>query len=236
MAEIKIGIVEDEGLIAESIMVMLLNLGYDVLEPVSEFREAIKMLETNKPDLVILDILLNDTEGDGVKIAEYINEHLSIPFIFLTANADAATVARAKKTMPAAYLLKPFTKQDLFATIEVAVGKYLPAQAYAASPYFFFKHTNKFWKVYEMEIIYIESSHVYLHINTKDNKYVHRSTVDEFLGKLSPNRFVKIHRSYIINVNYVNSYDTETVEVNGVSLPISKSHRADFVEKIEGKK
>ena len=60
MEALKIGIVEDEGLIAESIMLLLQSLGYDALEPASDYQEAIKLIEKHKPDLMILDINLGE--------------------------------------------------------------------------------------------------------------------------------------------------------------------------------
>jgi DNA-binding LytR/AlgR family response regulator len=63
-----------------------------------------------------------------------------------------------------------------------------------------------------------------------------RSTVDDFLQQLSPERFIKIGRSYIINLYFVNAFDQEFVEINGTNLKISSSHRSLFLERIKAKK
>ena len=120
MPALKIGIVEDEIVIAESLAATLSHLGYHVLEPVNNYIEAVSMLTKHKPDLLIIDIMLND-DRDGIDLAERINKEFHIPFIFLTANADTATVGRAKKTQPSSYLMKPFTKTSLYSSIEVAM-------------------------------------------------------------------------------------------------------------------
>lgn len=232
MPAIKIGIVEDEGLIAESIMQILQTLGYDVLEPATDYLEAITMLERNKPDLVMLDINLGEGMRNGIELARHIKSVYNIPFIFLTANADKATVERAKETEPAAYLIKPFTKNDLFATIEVAVVKHVPAVSYSSVPFLYLKDGSTYRKVSEMDILYVESEHVYLNIFTHGRKFLLRSTVDDFYNKLSQDRFVKIGRSYIVNIHHVTSFTTDSVEINGATLPISKTHRKAFLEKV----
>src|SRR5690348_12950127 len=106
-AEIKIGIVEDELIIAEKIKLLLEGMGYLICEPVSSYDEALAMIEKEKPDMLLLDINLNDKK-DGIDLAEQVNRQHRIPFIFLTANSDRATIERAKKVNPNAYLVKPF--------------------------------------------------------------------------------------------------------------------------------
>src|ERR1700733_4741535 len=122
---LKIGIVEDEMLIAERIKTILDSLGYEVAGPCGTYTDALQMLGNEKPDLVLLDIRLSGAK-DGIDVATEIREKFDIPFIFLTANSDAATLERAKKVNPPAYLVKPFTKDDLFTSIEIAFHNYLP--------------------------------------------------------------------------------------------------------------
>jgi len=236
MLQLKIGIVEDEALVAETIRQLLLNLNYEVLEPASNYGEAVWMLERGKPDLVILDIRLGDKKNNGIKLAEFINKNYAIPFIFLTANADKATVSLAKATKPSAFLVKPFNKNDLFTSIEVAFANHVPTVGYANVPFLFLKTGEKYIKVSEMEIMYIESNHIYLDIHTTTKKFVIRSTVDDFLNKLSKERFFKIGRSFIINIYFVTSFDQESVEINGTQLPISKTYRRLFMDKMTEKK
>jgi DNA-binding response OmpR family regulator len=73
--------------------------------------------------MLLLDINLNDTK-DGIDLAEKINELFQLPFIFLTANSDSATIERAKKVKPNAYLVKPFNKDELYAAIEIVFNNH----------------------------------------------------------------------------------------------------------------
>ena len=121
---LRIGIVEDECIIAESIDSALKQLGYEVSGPAADFESALAMIEADRPDFLILDIKIHGTH-DGIELANYINENFQIPFIFLTANSETVSVERAKQTNPVGYLVKPFTKEDLYTTIEISFSNYL---------------------------------------------------------------------------------------------------------------
>lgn len=120
MGKVKIQVVEDEIVIADNICTILEKLGYDVLEPVINYSEAITQLEEERPDLCLLDIQLAGNK-DGIDLAWKIKEDFNIPFIFLTSNADPRTVGRAKELAPPAYLVKPFNKDDLYTSIEIVL-------------------------------------------------------------------------------------------------------------------
>jgi len=120
MKKIKVGIVEDEMIIAETISLALKKLGYLPTKPAYSYESAISMLEEEAPEIVLLDINLND-ELDGVDLAHYINANCSLPIIFLTANSDGKTIERSKQTRPNAFLVKPFSNEDLFSAIEIAL-------------------------------------------------------------------------------------------------------------------
>jgi DNA-binding NarL/FixJ family response regulator len=120
MNKIKVGIVEDEMIIAETIRLALKKLGYMPTKPAFSYESAISMLNEEKPDIILLDINLND-ELDGVDLAHYININHSLPIIFLTANSDRLTIERSKQTRPNAFIVKPFSNEDLFSAIEIAL-------------------------------------------------------------------------------------------------------------------
>ena len=123
MQAIKIGFVEDEMVIAMTIASTLKKLNYTIAFQASNYTDAITKIQHESPDLLLLDINLGG-QKDGIDIAEYVRANYNIPIIFLTANSDLATVQRAKLVKPNAYLLKPFTKDDLFIAIEIAIHNY----------------------------------------------------------------------------------------------------------------
>ncbi len=120
MERIKVGIVEDEMIIADTICLALQNLNYDYCKPANSFAKAIQMIESEKPDIVLLDINLN-AKLDGIDLGHHINANYAIPIIYLTANSDKATIERCKETLPNAFLIKPFINEELFSAIEIAL-------------------------------------------------------------------------------------------------------------------
>ena len=119
----RILIVEDESIVGLDIKQHLLKFGYIVIGPVASAQEAINKVETEMPDLVLMDIKLQG-EMDGVEASGIILERFLRPVILLTAYADENTVNRAKKSNPYGYILKPFNERELRTTIEMAMYRH----------------------------------------------------------------------------------------------------------------
>jgi DNA-binding NarL/FixJ family response regulator len=123
VASIKILIVEDEPLIAEGIALHLKNSAFTVSAIAYDADEALQALQAKTLDIAILDINL-DSEKDGIELAEYINKSYPMPFIYLTSYSDKAIMDRAKATSPAGFIVKPFNKNTLLATLEIAMSNF----------------------------------------------------------------------------------------------------------------
>ena len=124
MTTAAIFIVEDEIITAKSIAKNIKSLGYKVAGIATEGNEAIAKILELKPDLILMDISLRNSELDGIRVAENIRSQLDIPVVYLTAHSDNATLERAKITIPFGYIVKPFTKKDLQITLKMALHKY----------------------------------------------------------------------------------------------------------------
>ncbi|MCP4348438.1 MAG: response regulator [Desulfobacterales bacterium] len=122
MAKTNILIVEDEFLIAEGIRKSLEKQGYVVCAIVSSGENAIQKAESEKPDLVLMDVMLKG-DIDGIEAAKQIHSDLNIPVIYLSAFSDKNILERAKITEPYGYLIKPFKDRELYANIEMAIYK-----------------------------------------------------------------------------------------------------------------
>ena len=118
----KILIVEDESIVAFDLKRLLLNLNYDVPDIVTSGEKAVKKALEEKPDLIIMDIMLNGAMT-GIDAAARIKEKINIPVVYLTAYADTETLTNAKVTQPYGYILKPFDEKVLVSTIEMAIYK-----------------------------------------------------------------------------------------------------------------
>ncbi len=124
MAKATILVVEDELIVAENLQVTLGGMGYDVPRTACCSQEAIRFAGEHQPDLILMDIVLEGSEFDGVETARLIRCHHDIPIVFVTAFADDETLERVKVTEPFAYILKPFNERELFSAIELALHKH----------------------------------------------------------------------------------------------------------------
>jgi DNA-binding NarL/FixJ family response regulator len=121
MKKAKILIVEDEFVIAENLSLILQDLKYEVTGIASKYTNALENLETQLPDLVLIDIVLAGSK-DGIDLAHEINLKYKIPFIFSTSHSDPLTVKKEKEANPNGYLLKPINKANILTTIEMALA------------------------------------------------------------------------------------------------------------------
>ena len=237
MSVLKIGIVEDELVIARTILNTLDELGYSYFGPAISYTEAIEILDDQKPDLLLLDIQLAGKK-DGIDVAQKINEQYHIPFIFLTANSDAETIERAKKVKPHAYIVKPFSKEELFAAIEIAFSNFTnnrsqvkagQADSYHTKDYMFVKDGYVFRKIFFNEILYLESDANYVTIHLQSQKKVMiRSTLNDFIEQVDQKIFIRIHRSYSVNINKIEDVFPTEIALQGVKIPIGKSYKEEL--------
>ena len=237
MKGLNIGIVEDELVIGRTILSTLDELGYSHCGPAINYTEAMEMLEENKPDLLLLDIQLSGKK-DGIDVAQKINELYQVPFIFLTANSDAETIDRAKKVKPHAYIVKPFTKEELFAAIEIAFSNFTgnrrdtkPEQAasYHTKDFMFVKDGYIFRKIFFYELLYLESDANYVTLHLKSHKKVMvRSTLNDFIEELDQKKFVRIHRSYSVNISLIDDIFPTEISLEGIKIPIGKSYKEEL--------
>jgi PAS domain S-box-containing protein len=123
MPEKRILIVEDERIVAEDLKRLLIKMGYAVTGIAASGDEAMRSVQAEKPDLVLMDIRIQGPQ-DGIEVAEHLYAEYNVPVSYLTAFADAPTLDRAKATMPFGYILKPFEPRSLQAVIELAIHRH----------------------------------------------------------------------------------------------------------------
>ncbi|MBU3661517.1 MAG: response regulator transcription factor [Flavobacteriales bacterium] len=119
----KVLIVEDEFLIAKDIEGLLLDEGYEVISYVSTVDQAIQMIESNEPDLVLTDISLIG-DKDGVDLGLYLIKKDTTPFIYLTSHTDKLIMDRVKETRPYGFIVKPFKDVDVKTTVEIVLNNF----------------------------------------------------------------------------------------------------------------
>ncbi|MCX7743757.1 MAG: response regulator [Flavobacteriales bacterium] len=225
-------ICEDERIIAAYLQSLCEDLGYRVCSVCSTVNDAIEALKTYQPDLALLDMNM-DVPDAGIQIAKYINNHLNIPFIFITAFNDDETVIKAFEVKPHAYLVKPINQQTLSVNLKLACLKHQNHEK--IPPKIMELHNgSEFVSIEVSNVVYIESEGNYCLFNFKSNKReLIRSSLHDIQSLLPP-QFIRIHKSYIINTFHLESYTSTKVIINEITIPVGRVYKQklyDFLEK-----
>ena len=247
MAKPKILIVEDESIVAKDIQNSLKNLGYNVPTIVASGEKAIKEVEDNKPDLVLMDIILKG-DMDGIEAANIIRENFNIPVIFLTANADDKTVSKARIAEPYGYVIKPFREKELQTTIEMALYKHEKvAEMKKERDYYysivenndvkdsiFVRSEYRLNKIRFEDIYYIEALKDYVIIHSTENSFTTHTTMKDILAIMPPKDFVRVHRSYIVRLDKIFSikYPDLVIEDKKIVLPIGGLYKKELYSRL----
>lgn len=242
---IKILIVEDEMIIGANISLQLSDLGYDVVGIVPRGEEALIQIEQNKPDIILMDIQLKG-KLDGIETAKQIQIKSNIPIIYLTANTDQQHFERAKETNPHAYISKPFKKLDLQHAIELTINRIMAGrdenlehiEEECTSPYIlsdsiFVKRNENMVKILINDIYYFEADRNYCKIYSKTRECLLVMTLKDIEKKLPKESFLRIHRSYVVNLSHVDEVAGTHVVILKKAIPLSKAMRGKLMNRLQ---
>lgn len=234
----RILIAEDEEIYASTLQMMLEQMDYEAVEIVDNSDALFALLPTFKPDLLVLDIHI-EGDLDGIAVAEKVHQiNPYIPVIFITSFQDNATYQRAKSTKPYAFLTKPFDEKVLAHTIELAFQHYKTHAIFESQikipDSLFVKVDNILKKIYFEEIGYIEAEDHYVQIITKKRKYIIRHTLNEMMQKLPSNVFYQISRSFIVNLQHIQSINPESNQLSIFQhdIPFGRRNKQEILNKI----
>lgn len=235
----RILIVEDDMIIAANISLQLTNLGYEVTGIVSRGEEAVHHAKTNAPDILLLDVNLKGTMN-GFDTAKAIQNFKDIPIIYLTANNDEASFALAKETRPWAFITKPFNKLNLQRTIELVVAQIKEKRGYGPladqmevmADRIFVRHNGNMEKILLLDILYVEADRNYCKIVTETNSHLITCTLKTMEEKLPKSNFVRVHRSYLVNLSKLDVVAEHHIEIKRKVIPLSKSHKVQLLGRI----
>lgn len=231
---IQILIVEDDMIVGAHISMVLAEAGYSVLGLIPTGEAALAQIRVHPPDLVLMDVQLKG-KLDGVETAAEIYHSTQVPVIFLTANSDAATFARAKATFPYAFISKPFRPSALLQAVELVVQRMQEASALAPqatesaattplSGHLFVRDKDRMVKVKLSDIRYVAAERNYCRIHTHDRQYLLSSPMKSLEPHLGE-EFVRSHRSFVVNIDAIKGFDEFYLYLDQDSIPLGKSYK-----------
>ncbi|MEO8475054.1 MAG: response regulator, partial [Chryseolinea sp.] len=187
ISSIKILAIEDDAIYAESLSLIIRDLGYELTGIADSGLVALALLEESIPDLILMDI---DIKGqiNGIELAAQINMVRRIPIIFVTAFKDIETFKLAKLTFPKAYIIKPYDPISLQSAIELsmfsgAVQNSSVLQPKTMGDTFYIKDNNRLVKIRLRDIVMVEADENYCFIDTNQKRYVINMTLRDLLDR-----------------------------------------------------
>ena len=244
----KILLIEDEFILASELAETLELEGYDVVLTADNGQEALDFYQANEVDLVLCDINING-DWDGIETVMRLLEIKQVPIIYLTAFTDKDTLERAKLTFPAAYIPKPYHITNLRMAIELAINNFavkirnnlkilkdLTIENHSKEMFLqvnndiFIKQNYQFVKFSLKEILYLEADNIYTNIITMQKKYVIRQSIGNVHDRLPMKNLIRVHRSFVLNINKIDSFNEYEVVVQGHVIPISRTYKDEFMK------
>jgi DNA-binding LytR/AlgR family response regulator len=224
MSKMKCIIIEDEPLAVKVLTDYISDVPFLELQEV--FKDAIlasAFLRNNDTDLIFLDIHLPKLKGIA-----FLRTLPNPPSVIITTAYHQYAVEGFNMNVTD-YLLKPF-EFSRFLTAVNKVNEYRRLNE-EQRDFIFVNVQKRKVKIQLSEILYIESQKEYIKIVTSKIEYVSKMSTNEIENILPSILFKRIHRSYIVSVNKIDSYTAEIVEINGVSIPIGRGYK-DVIDKI----
>lgn len=226
-------IVDDEFVAREILKTHLSKIpNINILGKYANAIEAFSAIREHTIDLIFLDI--NMPEVSGISFAKSINKDIKI--IFTTAYRDYAVEGFELQAVD--YLLKPISFDRLLKAVNNYFEIYSDnnqkiVETKITHDFMFVRADRRMVKIDFEAIVYVESYGDYLKIHLSEETIVTRETIGTIEAKLPANNFLRIHRSYIVSLKNISSFSNEEIQIQKISLPISRSYKKEVLQVLE---
>lgn len=236
-------VVEDSPTQARLLGACLLQLGLPLLGPAATAAAALALCATTWPALAIIDLGL-EAGNDGVELAQQLQQRAPLPLIFISATDDTRLLARARALQPLAILPKPFTVTSLRRMVEL--GLYGQARTpldwqpgagadLAPTPWLFVRERDVLVRlaIADITCVHTEQKHAVLTL-VSGRRHSVRTPLAELLLSL-PDTFVQVHRSWLVNLNYVEYVDPVAgiIRLPGaLEAPLGRTYRDELLRRL----
>lgn len=218
-------LVEDDPIYCELIKKFIQEIHFLSIHKVFyNAKDCLDYLKDNKIELLILDVQLPDSSGyELIKDLTSKNEQI------IVISSDEKNALLGYKYDIADFLLKPFDKTAFLESIYKAKEKLVESSKKTVDEeIIFIKSSNTFHRLRVLQILYIEVKGDYLRIETENGNYLIRDTLKDFSKKLPSNKFIRIHNSFIVNMNKIDKIEESMVIIGKKLIPIGRKYKVDF--------
>jgi DNA-binding LytR/AlgR family response regulator len=220
-------IVEDEPLAMERTKSYVQKLPYlQLLAAFDNAMDALLYLKANAVQLIFLDINMGDFSG--IQLLE--TKNIQSEVIILTAHHEYAI--KSYELNVTDYLLKPYTFERFIQAVEKVQQQLNRPAAVADNKFMFIKTAFKLEKIFLNDVLYIEGMRDYRKIITLDKPIMTLQTFKDFELEISPRIICRVHKSYMVALNKIESVEKDLIKINNQLIPISDSYKKLFFEQI----
>lgn len=231
MSEIRCIIIEDEPLAVKVLTDYITDISFLNLK--GTFKDALAatdFLRNTTIDLIFLDIHLPKLKG-----MDFLKTLPKPPSVIITTAYHEYAVEGFNLNVTD-YLLKPFGFERFLVAVnkvKIASAENIINRGSILRRYLILNVQKKKVKVFFDDIVYIESQREYIKVVTATKEYISKMSTHDVEALLPANQFRRVHRSFIISIAKIESYTSEVIEVNGVSIPIGRGYK-NILEDIQG--
>jgi DNA-binding LytR/AlgR family response regulator len=220
-------IVEDEPLAMERTKSYVQKLPYlQLLAAFDNAMDALLYLKANAVQLIFLDINMGDFSG--IQLLE--TKNIQSEVIILTAHHEYAI--KSYELNVTDYLLKPYTFERFIQAVEKVQQQLNRPSAVADNKFMFIKTAFKLEKIFLNDVLYIEGMRDYRKIITLDKPIMTLQTFKDFELEISPRIICRVHKSYMVALNKIESVEKDLIKINNQLIPISDTYKKLFFEQI----
>lgn len=199
------------------------NEALELIETFSNPILACDYLQSNVIDLAFVDINMPDL--DGITLSKMVKDRTKV--IFTTAYKDYAL--EGYKVNAIDYLLKPFSYEEFAVAVEKAKDHFqLVRNQKEEGEFIYVRADHKQYKIFLNDLLYIENMKNYVVFRLQDGSKVMALMSLRSLQETLPENFIKVHRSFIVNILFIDQVRTSSVQIGSNEIPISDSHKKEF--------
>ncbi|MEQ6119097.1 response regulator transcription factor [Reichenbachiella sp. MALMAid0571] len=241
MKNLNIVIVEEDPKVVENLCEILEYLNHQVVGEASNTKDALRLIEERNPNFLIINICVN-AKSDGILLGRKVKEDYDIPFIFTSSDADdTELIHKAIEEKPYGFVLKPYSIKDIDTAIQIAFNQFeelsrlefnLLSKPSRELTHIFLKVNSKLININLKDILWIESKGDYAVFKTENDSFIIHSTMKNIETKLSNSQFLKVHRSFIINLDKIVNIEDSNLLIKDKIIPISRGNKDSLLRSI----
>lgn len=198
------------------------NVQLKLVKSFANSTEALKEINDSTVDLIFLDIEMPIMNG-----FQFLSQ-LQIPAQVIIISQNPKYALEAFEFNVTDFLLKPYTKDRFDMAISKAMEKHKKSLLSKTDSKLVVKHNLKQVELNKDSIHWVEALGDYVKVITPEKNYIVLSTMSAFHQRLQDDKFVRIHKSYIINLNMVERYNHEFIEIKDKKIPISRTKNLEL--------